>query len=405
MRQQPPHHENTQLTNEFISLISHELRTPLTSIKGSLGLILGGACGQLDERLRDLLTAAYTNSDRSVKLINDVQDLWEIEAGQYRMRFESVDLTQMVEESVAEISAFAQQQGILIVSSLTDRLPQVRADSEQLQRVLMNLLSNALKFSPPGSQVVVAAEPHDGWVTVSVKDHGFGITLEDQQRLFDKLHQLRSSASRNQGGTGLALSICKAIIEQHGGTIGVESAPGQGSRFFLSLPAIETAAASQPVEHALRQVAATGTRGAVWCAPAISQPPQVPFVLMVDDDPGLRKVVARIVQHSGHQVETAVDGEEAIEKINRLHPDLVILDILMPVLSGFGVVQTLKRQPETRDLPLLVLTTKDLSEAEKDALRLGPTKFVTKSLVTVESLTSAMNELLQQRQEGSEVLA
>lgn len=404
MRQQPTQTDLERLENEFIYLVSHELRTPLTSIKGSLGLILGGACGELSESLRDLLTIAYTNSDRLIKLINDILELAKIEAGHIRMRVEPVNLTPVIEHSVAEISSFAQQRGVLLVTSLTDGLPQVHADPDQIQRVLMNLLSNALKFSPPDSRVVISTERQDGWVTVSVKDNGVGIAPEDHERIFDKFQQLYAVANRKAGGTGLGLSICKAIIEQHGGKIGVESTPGRGSRFFFSLQAAEAGVASAEPDQESQQRAAAGTRGALWCAPSVSPRPPVPFVLMVDDDPGLRKVVARIVQHSGHQVETATNGEEAIEKIIALHPDLVILDILMPVLSGFGVVQALKRQAETRDIPLLVLTTKDLSEAEKEALRLGPTKFLTKSLVTVESLTLAMNELLQQRRENCEVL-
>jgi CheY-like chemotaxis protein len=240
-------------------------------------------------------------------------------------------------------------------------------------------------------------------VTVSVKDDGLGVALEDQERIFDKFQQVHSAASSKMGGTGLGLSICKAIIEQHNGQIGVESTLGRGSRFFFMLPAVQANGASATPEPEIRQVTAAGTRGAVWGAPLVSERPPTPFILMVDDDPGLRKVVARIVQHSGHHVETADNGEEAIEKINALRPDLVILDVLMPVLSGFGVVQALRRQPATRGIPLLVLTTKDLSEAEKDALRLGPTKFMTKSLVTVESLTAAMNELLQHRREPAEV--
>lgn len=397
MKSQSNHHDIERLKNEFVSLVSHELRTPLTSIKGSLGLILGGACGELNDDLRDLLTIAYTNSDRLIKLINEILDLSKIEAGQVPLKTAPIDLTDVVEQSVMEISGFAQQRGVLIVTSLEPDLPLVQADADQIQRVLMNLLSNALKFSPADDQVVISGEYRDGWVTIRVKDHGIGIPPEHHERIFNKFQQVQSVVTRKLGGTGLGLAICKAIMDQHGGRIGVESEPGRGSCFYFSLPIASTNVNREPRAPLQANTPAP--------SPATQPPTSVrggnrsrtPFVLMVDDDPGLRTVVSRIVQHSGHQVETANNGEEAIEKVRKLHPDLLILDILMPVLSGFGVVQTLRRHPETRHLPLLVLTTKDLNDAEKEALRLGPTKFVTKSLVTVESLTMAMNELLQHR--------
>ncbi|MCS6805878.1 MAG: hybrid sensor histidine kinase/response regulator [Acidobacteriota bacterium] len=397
MKSQSNHHDIERLKNEFVSLVSHELRTPLTSIKGSLGLILGGACGELNNDLRDLLTIAYSNSDRLIKLINEILDLSKIEAGQVPLKTAPTDLTEVVEQSVMEIGGFAQQRGVLIVTSLEPDLPLVQADADQIQRVLMNLLSNALKFSPADDQVVISSEYRDGWVTIRVKDHGMGIPPEYHDRIFNKFQQVQSVVTRKLGGTGLGLAICKAIIDQHGGRIGVESEPGAGSCFYFSLPIAPPTATREPRAPAHPITPApptetqppTGIRG--------GNRPRNSFVLMVDDDPGLRMVVSRIVQHSGHQVETANNGEEAIEKVKKLHPDLIILDILMPVLSGFGVVQTLRRHPDTRHLPLLVLTTKDLNDAEKEALRLGPTKFLTKSLVTVETLTLAMNELLQHR--------
>lgn len=397
MKSQSNHHDIERLKNEFVSLVSHELRTPLTSIKGSLGLILGGACGELNDDLRDLLTIAYTNSDRLIKLINEILDLSKIEAGQVPLKTAPTDLSDVVEQSVMEISGFAQQRGVLIVTSLEPDLPLVQADADQIQRVLMNLLSNALKFSPADDQVVISGEYRDGWVTIRVKDHGMGIPPEHHERIFNKFQQVQSVVTRKLGGTGLGLAICKAIMDQHGGRIGVESEPGRGSCFYFSLPIASTNVSREPQALVEANTPAPSTVTQLPTSVRGGNRSRTPFVLMVDDDPGLRTVVSRIVQHSGHQVETANNGEEAIEKVRKLHPDLIILDILMPVLSGFGVVQTLRRHPETRHLPLLVLTTKDLNDAEKEALRLGPTKFVTKSLVTVESLTMAMNELLQHR--------
>lgn len=402
----PSSPDRRRLHSEFISLVSGELRSSLASIKGSLGLILGGACGEIDHRVRDVLTAAYAHSERATRLIGDVLELSAIEAGRIDMKREPIDLRLVIEQSVAKMSDFAGQRGVLMVTTLADALPLVEGDRDYLQRVVMTLLSHALMESPPEEPVIITAEHQDGWVTVSVKDGSPGTAGEEPRRLFDALYHLSAASHRSTGAKGLGLPICRAIVEQHAGEIGAESTPDGRRRLFFALPTIEAHASSKaPSPPSEPRAVATATRGALWTAPAVAERPPTPFILMVDDDSGLRKVVARIVQHSGYTVETASNGEEAIEKVNLLHPDLLILDILMPVLSGFGVVQALKRQPATRDIPLLVLTTKELSEAEKKALRLGPTKFLTKSLVTVESLTAAVNELLERRHSGCEVVA
>lgn len=404
MNQSPTSLGSERLGSEFIALVSRELRAPLTSIKGTLGLILGGSCGELNDELQALLSSAYASSERVVMLINDILELARFQAGQVSLHIVPVDLASIVERSVSEIASLAEQRGILVVTSLPMDLPQVQADRERIQQVLTNLVSNAVKFSPPDSSVVISATHQGDWVTVNVKGSSMGMTPQDQDRLFDTFQQLRSVADHKPATSGLGLSICKAIVEQHRGQIGVQSEPGQGGRFFFTLPAVPSNGASAESGLKWSKTAAVGTRGAVWSNSLVSEPPPPPFVLMVDDDPGLRRVVARIVQHSGRRVETADNGKEALEKIQALHPDLIILDVLMPLLSGFGVVQALRQQPEMRSIPLLVLTTKDLSEAEKEALRLGPTKFLAKSLVTVESLTAAMDELLQSERKPTSVL-
>ncbi|RMG51496.1 MAG: response regulator [Acidobacteria bacterium] len=406
-QQRAPSHPDERGTHDaFISLISDELRASLVSIKGSLGLVLGGACGEINQRMRDALATAYAHSERVIRFIGDLLELSEIEAGRIEMKREPVDLRQLIEQSVAKLSDFAAQRGVLMVTSPTDALPPVEGDREYLQRVMMTFLSHALTESSSEEPVIIATEHRRGWVTVSVKDGGPGMVHQESSHLFDTVYHLSAASRRSTGAKGLGLPICKAIIEQHAGEIGVENTPDGRRRFYFTLPAIDAhTSVGVPSPPSESWAVATATRGAVWTAPTIAERPPTPFILMVDDDSGLRRVVTRIVQHLGYTVETASNGEEAIEKVNLLHPDLLILDILMPVLSGFGVVQALKRQPATRDIPLLVLSTKEPSEAEKKALRLGPTKFLTKSLVTVESLTAAVNELLEQRCSGCEVVA
>lgn len=225
-----------RMKNEFISTVNHELRTPLTSIHGALGLVLGGAAGEFPPQALELITMAHRNSRQLNNLINDILDIEKIEAGAIQYRFHPVDLAEVVEECVANSRSFAKVHETLI--RIQEPLPRalVMGERGRLGQVVMNLLSNAAKFTGEGREVRIGMQVEEDVVRVSVHDQGPGIPEEFHTRVFQKFAQADSSDSRRKGGTGLGLSIAKAIVESHGGTIGFDTARHKGTTFYFRLP-------------------------------------------------------------------------------------------------------------------------------------------------------------------------
>jgi two-component system sensor histidine kinase VicK len=228
--------EVERLKTEFLSTISHELRTPLTSVKGALGLIRGGAAGQISSDMRELLEIASTNIDRLINVINNILDVLTLERGQAGFRFAPTSLGECVERASGVVRGEGTQAGVSVVNNLPEDLPGVRGDAKRLEQVMVNLLSNAIKFSRQGQTVVVAAAAENGHVKVSVRDSGKGISREAIGRLFQKFEHSEEALTRASQGAGLGLAICRHIVEAHGGRIWVDSVEGSGSTFWFTLP-------------------------------------------------------------------------------------------------------------------------------------------------------------------------
>ena len=224
------------LKDEFVSSVSHELRTPLTSISGSLGLLMGNAAGSLPEPALRLLQIAHANSQRLVRLVNDILDIEKMESGRVVFNFRRVDLKSLVEEVVEANRGFADGNGVRIRLESAHAAGDVRTDSDRLSQVVTNLLSNAIKFSPPDQEVVVTIEKEAGVVRMSVRDHGPGIPAEFEPHVFERFAQADASNARQKGGTGLGLSIVKQIVDRLGGNVGFAGAPGGGTIFHVELP-------------------------------------------------------------------------------------------------------------------------------------------------------------------------
>jgi len=223
-----------RMKSEFISVASHELRTPMTSIKGSVDLILSGFAGETSPEMQELLEIAQKSCDRLVRLVNDILDLSKIEAGQLKLNLERLDVTEIAVRAVCAVKPLADKAEVRLRVDRPQPLPLVDADPDRIEQAITNLLSNAVKFSPPKSQVSVELSADGEWVQCAVCDQGVGIAEKDLHRIFGKFQQL--SEGRRRGGTGLGLAITRGLIDEHRGSIWVESRVGEGTRFIFRLP-------------------------------------------------------------------------------------------------------------------------------------------------------------------------
>ncbi len=370
--------EVERLKKEFVSTVSHELRTPLTSIRGSLGLLAGGVLGELPPQAAEVIAVAERNVLRLVRLINDILDLERFDSGRIEMNFETVALDSIFMRSLETVRPFGDQEGVILETSPT--AAQVWADGDRLVQVLVNLLSNAVKFSPRGSAVRLSASQEDGWSQVRVRDQGRGIPASLREAIFERFRQVEASDARQKGGSGLGLAICKAIIEQHGGSIGVESEEGKGSVFWIRLPDSPRAQERSPLLPKGETASSAGR----------------PEVLIVEDDLALLDVLERQLLEAGLRVRRATTGEQAIALTRVRPPSLIVLDVSLPRGDGFEVVEALRGEPRLAGLPVLVYTVHDLTSQQRDRLKLGPTRFLTKTRSTDADFCAVVREMVGQ---------
>ena len=328
--------EIADMKNEFVSTVSHELRTPLTSIKGYVDLILDGSAGEISEIQAEFLGIVKENSDRLVELINEMLDISRIESGRVHLKVEPLDVAESVRGAVDTFRAVLSQSGHSITVSASRKLPHVAADRDRVGQVLVNLISNALKYSPGGGEVTVHARHEGDTVIVSVTDQGLGISREDQKRLFTKFYRVDTAMTREIGGTGLGLSICKTILELLGGTIGVKSTAGKGSTFWFSLPVAP--------DELVRTPSLKGPDSAGGT------------VLVIDRDPDVADLIETYLVKRGYEVVKAFTADEALVIALKIRPRAITLDVILDEGDGFDLLQRLKEHDETRDIPVVVLS-------------------------------------------------
>lgn len=348
--------EVDRMKSEFIATVSHELRTPMTSIKGSLGLVLGGIAGPLPDEAKELLAIAQNNTDRLIRLINDILDISRIEAGKMEIKKAPLSVAEAVHRSVREMEGFANQRSIQVETDLSADLPRVLADSDRLQQVLVNLLSNAIKFSPVFTAVRVSAGRDGDQIYVRVADQGPGIGPDNLQQIFDKFHRIDNASTRKTGGTGLGLAICRAIVEEHGGRIWAESKVGEGSTFIFTLP-IE--AAADEADDGIEMGSKT--------------------ILVVDDDPDIVRLIMLSLEQEGFHTLGATSGEQALDVARSRHVDAITLDLLMPGMHGLEVARLLKEDPATQGVPVVVVSAYSTGH-EPELVALGVAGVITKPI-------------------------
>ena len=415
--------ELDRLKSNFFSNVTHELRTPLTMILAPLEGLLDGDLGNLRQNQKAYLRPIQHNALKLLKLINDLLDLAKIDEQYLRLRVEPTDLVDLVSKVVEQSQPLAARKDIALHIDIRRSESDLQVDLERMERAIVNLLANALKFTEPGGQVTVLMDADDEEVRVSVQDSGIGISADQIESIFQRFSQADGSATRRYGGTGIGLALAKEIVELHGGKITVTSEPNKGSEFVIHVKRGEAHLRPEVLDR--RQSAspeATGRRGEdreprEWTKLLLERNnyrfleiaeaterriatraefgPKASKILVVEDSPDvLRFVNMQLAQE--HDVYLAQDGAKGVELAQRELPDVIITDYMMPEMDGLSLVRALRSDPRTANIPVIMLTAKTQVQHRIDAREAGAEIFLSKPFSPRE-LRSAVGQLLEQR--------
>ena len=414
------------LKSQFLANMSHELRTPLNSIIGFSRVILKGIDGPVTKLQEQDLTAIYNAGQHLLGLINDILDLSKIEAGKMELSYEEVDIGELINSVMSTAIGLVKHKPIQLKKDIPDDLPLAYGDPLRMRQVLLNLLSNAAKFTEEGTiivEAVTALRPNrpGRLVIVRVTDTGPGISEADQAKLFQPFSQVDASPTRKSGGSGLGLSISRHLVEMHNGTIEVESEIGKGSTFYFSLLAVEAgleppevpnvkinrpaepaidrnppSKASDPVIEAQKEVdneaIKIGIKAALEASEAVPEIVELPdlpqttelsgpFILAVDKDEQIIRMYDRYLQPEGYQVLPATSAEKAIATAESFLPALITLDVMAPQYDGWKLLEALKSNQTTADIPVVICSI--LEEREK-ATALGASDYLVKPILETD---------------------
>ena len=348
------------LKSEFLASVSHELRTPLHTIIGFCELLIEQIEGPLNDKQSRFLGHMHQDALHLLALINDVLDLSKIEAGRLQLHPAVFEVHPAIEEVLASIAPQANAKAISL-ESRTSRVS-LLADPLRLKEILLNLLTNAVKFTPEGGKVWIESSFHAGFLCLSVQDTGIGIPLAEHETVFEKFYQVGATTKGVREGTGLGLAITRRLVELHGGRIWVDSKPGEGSKFSFTLP-LHSVAPDQ-----------ANTRK--------------PLVLIVDNEITARELLVSYLEPHGYQTATAASVDEAIQKARDLRPDAITLDVVMPGQSGWDGLRVLREMPETATIPIFAVSVPDHGPA---ALSSGASEYLAKP-VRREVLLAALEK-------------
>lgn len=321
-----------RMKDEFVSTVSHELRTPLTSVRGALGMIAGGMAGDVPEAARPLVDIAHKNTERLVRLINDILDIEKLEAGRLQLQRRPLPLRPLLEQSIEQNATYAREFDVaLALAPGEDGIAEV--DPDRFAQVLANLLSNAIKHSRPGGTVEVELTRRDRGLEVCVRDHGEGIPENFRSKVFERFAQADSSDARRRGGTGLGLAITRSLVEQMGGRIGFDSIVGEGTRFAVWLPETQPA------------------------APAAAAPDdsQHPCIVLLQDDPAVALELATMLAGHGYRTFAADSPARVRELLDDARVMGLAIDLGASGDPGLVLLRELRAQPRYRHLPVLLL--------------------------------------------------
>ena len=394
----------------FLSTVSHELRTPLTSVLGFAKIIRK----RLDEKIfpevnktdpktektinqiSENLQVVISEGERLTHLINDVLDLAKIEAGKMEWNQENVSMPEVAERAIAATTSLFDQKTLKLIKQIETSLPEITGDKDKLIQVIINLISNSVKFTDKGSITCRVYREKDE-LMVSISDTGIGIAPEDFAAVFEQFKQVGGDTLTDKPkGTGLGLPICKEIVEHHGGRIWLESEVGKGSTFSFALPINKSTEVTRPLHlndlvKQLKEQVAHSQLNIIG---------QAANILIVDDDDSIRSLLHQELGDAGYSIEEARNGKEALEKVRANRPDLIILDIMMPEMNGFDVAAVLKNDPQTMEIPIIVLS---VVQDKTRGFRIGVDRYLTKPIDT-GILFNEIGSLLEQGKSKKKVM-
>ena len=361
-------HEASRHKSMFLANMSHELRTPLNAIIGFSELLSDAMPDQFDNATRSRFLGQILSSGKHLlSLINDILDLSKVEAGQMELRLEQVSIADVTEQVTRTVEPLVLRKGIRLKTDVA-AAGAVRADAGKLKQMLLNLVSNAIKFTPDGGSISISASRGDRVAEISVADTGIGIAEKDQGLIFQEFHQVDSSPGRRHEGTGLGLALTKRFAALHGGDVRFKSQYGHGSEFKLILP----------IDHA--------SDAPVSPLPHLNTDVSGPLVLVCEDDAGAAELLTRQLAGAGYRTEVARTGKEAVAKARTLKPVAITLDVILPEADGWEVLTELKGDPRTSSIPIVIVSVVDNPEL---GLALGAMDYLVKPVDTkalVESL-------------------
>lgn len=400
---------------EFFQNISHEFRTPITLIQGPLDSAV--SAGEGLSHAQSII--ALRNSRRLLRLVNQLLDLQRLDAGRMQPSFRPCDLVEFVTQIVDSFRPYCEKKGLQVTTDLVN-CPTVYLDIEKFDKVLYNLLSNAMKFTPEQGTIAVKLATKDNHCILQVQDSGIGILPQQIPYLFERFHQAEGSENRSYEGSGLGLSLVKELVELHGGNVSVDSVYGQGTTFTLELL---TGSSHLPVGRILDTAADLNTSRATVELADLEQTdfdieafgqrlnslPNLEIndsqllsltnqgtghsILVVDDNPDLRVYVSDILRRNGYQIDTARNGIEGYLLAQRIKPSLIITDLMMPVVTGLEMIKMIRSEEELKGIPIILLTAKADEESRIQGTEQGADAYLAKPFNDRELLAEARNLL------------
>ncbi len=399
----------TRLKDEFLANMSHELRTPLNAILGMTEGMQDNVFGEINESQLKALQTIERSGSHLLELINDILDVAKIESGQLELEYANTSIEALCQSSLAFVKQQALKKRIQLETKLQTNLPNLNIDERRIRQVLINLLSNAVKFTPEGGRItlevsyqlqrmgsvpLVQGEPlidnniqskcqTTNYLQINIIDTGIGIAPQNIDKLFQPFIQIDSALNRQYQGTGLGLALVKRIVEMHGGKVGLTSEVGVGSCFMVLLPCTETARPHSSV------------KSLTSLDESIKSKQESHLILIVEDNEANIMTVSSYLKAKGYQILSASNGEEAIALVQSVKPDLILMDIQMPVMDGLEAIKRIRQIPSFVNLPIIALTALAMDSDCDRCLEAGANDYLSKP-VKLKQLTKVIQQLLQQ---------